>query len=474
MAVQRPDERDPKRAKPDPGFPLEDLRIRLVYPPGRADGAPNVEITRTVERPGGAPSRQRLEIEGERLRDLADLILPLLEKEKRREPDRRPQPEAKREETEERPRREPTRREKAFNLEPKPAEIYWPVVNVEKTLTTGAIVVVERTFQDRQQAELFSRNSANRATLSVPMNTDYKPGEKLVVAESEASAKLGRLIREQREFEREYGPVLENLAAMRKQEEARRWTGKEAFGKKSRDYAPGELVWSRTVGRTKAEIFSKIDEQGRERRTMMVTKTVRRKDGSLKEVATQHDPRVLLELYRQARATLPEAREQRERYRLGVWQGDAKPKKGQEVTLSSSVGVDLAKEKVVGRLDRVVPLGGRAAKESQGPPLYVVCEPTATRGVSRVLGFTKDRETAQTRMASMQRVYDKARKSERAGAYEQLSALLTKYAPKNQQLRSFLDRMLGDPRAAERSPRGQDAAAHEQRNGQAPSRHRHH
>lgn len=426
MLHHQPNETEEVRRRTATKPRADDVQARIVDRGGR----PVVSIEQVSTRPDGKIVRRRVEIDAERFAGLSDVVRARLDHGGWREAEM-PRPDVARDRSAVRGGTD--RRETKADLEPGRAKEYWPVVSVHKTLSTGAIVSVDRTFTSRRAAEKHAFRSSGRAALAVPMPAPYNQGEKLVVAETEASPKLASLIRYHREYEREYGDRLERLAEQGRVAEERRWTGSETFGDKARAHAAGELVWSRTAGGTRAQVFSKIDDTGERRRSVVLTWNERGEDGSLKEVSTHHDLRALLEIYRRFRNSERPEREEK-RCVMGVWRGAGKPEKDQKVVFEGLDGV--------GGPLWAAPLGEKASPRVEGArPVYVVCRPTDEQGVYRVLGSTKNLQLAETRLADIERVHAKAQRNRSDWAFERLSNLAAQYDPWDKNLKAFVDRL---------------------------------
>ena len=200
-------------------YSMDGVEVKVRTEPSGKGDRPTVEITRTTENPDGTKDRQSFVIDYERLADVVELLAPIVRQV------------GEREKAEERN----TERAASDTLNPTesvPVLQHWTVVTVDKTLDSGAIVRVKRTFNDPTEAELFAFKEDRRAMLSEPLETEFKPGEKLVVADTESSPKLKRLIRDMRVFEKDY--------IQRKGHHPRvKWTPK------SRPQNPNFLLWSR-------------------------------------------------------------------------------------------------------------------------------------------------------------------------------------------------------------------------------------
>lgn len=439
MLSRQPNENEESRLKRAANQRADELKARIV----ERDGKPVVSIEQISMSSNGKPVKKRVEIDLKRFSGLLDIARAHLDHGEWREA-RMPRSDvaANRSTGDKEPKRQKSKSEP----EPKQAKEYWPVVSVHKTLSTGAIVSVDRTFTSRQAAEKHALRSGGRAALAVSMSIPHKQGEKLVIAETEASPKLKSLIRYHREYEREYGERLERLAERRRLAEERRWTGGESFGKRASAYSPGRLVWSKTVGGARADVFSKFDAKGVERRTVILTWRERQKDGSLKEVSTEHDLRSLLELHRRFRNSERPEREETRRCVMGVWRGAEKPRKDQRITLETQGGA--------GGRSWVAPVGEKPTPSPDGSrPVYVVCGPTNEQGVYRVLGSTKDLGLAETRLADIERVRAKAQRDRSDWAFERLSTLAAQYDPWDRNLKTLIDRLARRGNSEDRASR---------------------
>ena len=211
------------------------------------------------------------------------------------------------------------------------------------------------------------------------------------------------------------------------------------------------------MGRTRADLFVKIDGKGNKRETLLLTKAVRQKNGTFKEVTTEHDPRILREIYRKFRSHERATKADRSRFQIGIWYGEKAPVKGQEVRNTGKARLDRETNRVVNELGRVTPLGTAPQRDPERPTLYVVSERTTRAGISRVVGFSKDLDLARSKMSKLERDGQMPDGGGRSAMYAELASIVSKHEPGNGRLKEGLKRLLDEDRLQKERTRERNA-----------------
>ena len=336
---------------------------------------------------------------------------------------------------------------------------FWPVVRVVDVLQTGAIVKVERSHTNQTDAELYSFKEERRATLNHPLAHEWDQGNKLVVAESEMSPKLKKLVEERRQYELEYGRPEQSREMTRDPVPPPQTLGELSAPAEGRSLRPGAEVWSKRLDEnTRASLFERVDEYGEKHSSIFITQAVQQPNGTTREVTTELDRKGLLAHH--ARLTNEREREPKSQQslELGVWFGyRKKPTAGEEVTINKQQGIEPSQ-------NRIDPLGYNSPYRPDGPPRYVVCAPTEKPGIYRVVGHTLDRKLAETTMRKMAVARERDGNLKESAVLERLANLVARHEPNDIQLKAGLSHLVKILAANQRNGHSQP----QHPNGQLP------